>query len=284
VTFDILSDNLIDPGESIKVSFGRTLPDGVTQGGPSESTIYFTDTSTVNVRFASASYTAEEGTTAQITVQLNTAAGRTVAIPLTTAFQGGATAADFVTLPTSVTFGPTDTAKTIDIEITDDSHSDPGESIKVSFGSTLPDGVTQGGPSQTTINITDNDFQQLQVELWGESTTAAEGTWAHVGVSLSATPNRILVIPFTVTFQGGATEDDISDLALTRDPVTGTLTAAFAVGERTKPITFDVLTDDLVESGESVTISIGSSLPEGVILGTPSQFTITLTDAAEPEA
>ena len=282
----ITDDSHVDPGESILISFGSTLPYGVTLGSPSQTTVNIDDPDTpaVEVNFGATTYTATEGTTAQVTVQLDQAPKRPVTIPLTTAFQGGATAADFGTLPTSVTFASNATSATVSFAVTDDGISDPNESIRLSIGSTLPAKVTAGTTNQTTVDITDTGVQQLQVRLFADSSTAAEGTVAHVGVAFSADPDRILVIPFTVTFQGGATEDDIDELALNKDPVTGALTATFAIGERNKPITFSVLTDSLSESGESVTISIGSSLPEGVTLGTPSQFTITLTDPPEVES
>ncbi|MYG71800.1 MAG: hypothetical protein F4197_04885 [Acidimicrobiia bacterium] len=282
----IVDDDHRDPGESIRLSFGSTLPDGVTQGTPSHTTVNIDDLDTpaVEVNFGAMTYAATEGTTAQVTVQLDKAPKRTVTVPLTTAFKGGATAADFGTLPTSVTFASDATSATVSFAVTDDGISDPNESIQLSIGTTLPAKFTAGTTNQTTVSITDTGVQQLQVRLFADSSTAAEGTVAHVGVAFSADPDRILVIPFTVTFQGGATEDDIDELALNKDPVTGVLTATFAIGERNKPITFSVLTDSLSESGESVTISIGSSLPEGVTLGTPSQFTITLTDPPEVES
>ncbi|MYB09168.1 MAG: hypothetical protein F4Y28_04230 [Acidimicrobiia bacterium] len=282
----IVDDSHVDPGESILIAFGSTLPDGVTTGTNSQTTVNIDDPDTpaVEVNFGAMTYAATEGTTAQVTVQLDKAPKRTVTVPLTTAFKGGATAADFGTLPTSVTFASDATSATVSFAVTDDGISDPNESIQLSIGTTLPAKFTAGTNNQTTVSITDTGVQQLQVRLFADSSTAAEGTVAHVGVAFSADPDRILVIPFTVTFQGGATEDDIDELALNKDPVTGVLTATFAIGERNKPITFSVLTDSLSESGESVTISIGSSLPEGVTLGTPSQFTITLTDPPEVES
>ncbi|WP_419849077.1 Calx-beta domain-containing protein [Candidatus Poriferisocius sp.] len=290
LSFAVIGDGRGDPGESIRLSLETSLPSGVTAGTPSQTIVNITDTelSPITVSFTSSTYSVSEGNLASVRLTLNKAPGRTVTIPLTYAYQDGATAADFGRFglaPANIVFGPNDVAISFGPDVVDDGFADAGESFTVAIGPNLPAGVTAGTPRQATVNITDTGLQQLQVELFTDSTTAAEGTWAHVGVVFSATPKRTLVIPFTVTFQGGATEDDIHDLTLGRkDPDTGIFTATFPIGVGSKPITFDVVTDDLVETGESVTISIGSSLPEGVTLGTPSQITITLTDPPEPEA
>ena len=109
----------------------------------------------VQVSFASASYTAEEGTAAQVTVELDAIPNRTVVVPLTAAFHGGATTADAGLLPPSVTFGPNEATKTIAVDIASDKLSDPGETITLAIGQNLPTGVAQGSPSQTTISIID---------------------------------------------------------------------------------------------------------------------------------
>ena len=288
LSFTVTDDGQIDTGESIQLAIGTTLPDRVTAGTPNQATVTITDTGVtpVTVKFTSSTYTASEGTIAHARLTLDKAPGRTVVIPVTYAYQSGATAADFGRFgfaQTSITFAPTDVAISFGPSVIDDGIVDSGESFTVTIGTNLPDGVTAGTPNQATVNITDTGLQQLIVQFFTESFTATEGTGALMGVHFNASPKRIVVIPFTISYQGGASNEDIGSLALSKDPVTGTLTATFAIGEQGKPVTFDVLMDDLVESGESVTISISSTLPEGVTLGANSQVTVTFTDAPEPE-
>ena len=79
-------------------------------------------------------------------------------IPLTYMYLGGATAADFTNLPANVTFGANATSERVTLWVVDDFEEDPGESLKVSFGS-LPAGVSVNswsGPS-TIIPVIDND-------------------------------------------------------------------------------------------------------------------------------
>ena len=78
-----------------------------------------------------------------IKVVLSADPERTVTIPILTADQNGATAADY-TVPAQVVFQSGDTEKTLSFARTvDDSVDDDGESVQLSLG-TLPTGVTEG--------------------------------------------------------------------------------------------------------------------------------------------
>ena len=71
----------------------------------------------------------------------------------------GATGADY-SVPSVVAFNAGETSATITLlaiedEIDDD---DDDESVRLSFGPVLPEGVTQGTPSTTEVFITDNDL------------------------------------------------------------------------------------------------------------------------------
>ena len=66
--------------------------------------------------------------------------------------QNGASSADYSGVPASVTFNTGDTSKTFDFAATDDTYSDTGESVKLTFGA-LPDRVSEGTPAETTVTI-----------------------------------------------------------------------------------------------------------------------------------
>ena len=105
------------------------------------------------VRFGSGTYTAAEGDSVTVTVNLSAAPTSAVTIPITAANQGGASNSDY-SVPTSVTFATTDTSKTFTFTANDDADNDRGESVLLSFG-TLPVRVNEGEPSTSTVNITD---------------------------------------------------------------------------------------------------------------------------------
>ena len=100
----------------------------------------------------------EEGGGYRLHFSLNAKPGQTLTIPLTYTYLGGATAADFSGLPANVTFGANATSAGVTIRPVDDFEEDPGESLKVSFGS-LPAGVSVSSWSgrSTIIPVINND-------------------------------------------------------------------------------------------------------------------------------
>ncbi len=104
--------------------------------------------------------------------------------------------------------------------------------------------------------------------------TDAEGSHADVILCLDQDPWRTLVFNYKISFQGGATADDM-------EPTNTYQT--FAPYSNCYPFTFRVIGDDLVETGEQITVSFAQPLPDGVTLGTPSKIIFNLTDAPEPE-
>ena len=131
-TFTANSDTDDDDGERVRLSFG-TLPAVATAGTTREAVISITDDDvpSVAVSFEQASYTVAEGSSASVKVKLDVAPEQELTIPLTAVNQGGATSADYGTLPTRVTFAATDTEKTFTFTATDDATDDDGESVQV---------------------------------------------------------------------------------------------------------------------------------------------------------
>ena len=277
-TFDFAAtdDTEDDDEESVRLGFGSSLPAGVSEGSPSETTVSITDDDDpqVTVSFGASTYTAAEGGTATVTVTLSADPERTVAIPVTTTNQGGATSADYSGVPASVTFDAGDTSKTFDFAGTADTEDDDGESVRLGFGSSLPAGVSEGSPSETTVSITDDDDPQVTVSFGASTYTAAEGGTATVTVTLSADPERTVAIPVTTTNQGGATSADYSGVPAS---------VTFDAGDTSKTFTFTAAQDTLDDDGESVKLAFGTSLPAGVSEGSPSETTVSITDDDDPQ-
>ena len=160
-TVRVTDDSEDDDGESVLIGFRRLFPDDLEVGryGPHKTTLHIADNDgekAVTVSFDAANYTAVEGgATATVKVRLDTAPGRPVTIPLTKTHRG-ATAADYSGLPGSVTFGASETEKTLTVTATDDSADDDRESVAIGFGS-LPSKVSAGSPSEAVVQLTDND-------------------------------------------------------------------------------------------------------------------------------
>ena len=181
-------------------------------------------------------------------VELDVAPEREVVIPLVAANQGGASSSDYGTLPTSVTFSATETAKTFTFTATDDSADDDGESVRFSFG-TLPGGVSEGSTDETVISITDDDAPSVVVSFAQDAYTVAEGSSVTVAVELDVAPEREVVIPLVATNQGGATSADYGTLPTS---------VTFSATETAKTFTFTATDDSADDDGESVRFSFGT--------------------------
>ena len=273
-TFSAVQDTDNDDDESVLFAFG-TLPGGVSEGSTNEAVISITDDDVPSVvaSFAQDAYTVAEGGSVTVTVELDAAPERQVIIPLSAANQGGATSADYGTLPTSATFAATDTEKTFTFTATDDTTDDDGESVQFTFGSTLPTGVSEGSTNEATVSITDDDAPaSVTVNFAQASYTVAEGGSVAVTVTLDDDPERQVVIPLTRTNEGGASDSDYSG-------VPANLT--FASGDTAKTFTFTANSDTDDDDDERVKIGFGT-LPPVATAGSTNEATVSITDDDVP--
>ena len=116
------------------------------------------------VHFENAAYAGEtRAPHLAVKVKLSKAPGSEVVIPISRANRAGATDPDYSGVPDTLTFGATDTEKTITFAATDDEVDDDGEKVELSFG-TLPGGITatSGEAAEATVAITDDDDAHRQ--------------------------------------------------------------------------------------------------------------------------
>ena len=195
---------------------------------------------------------------------------RTVTIPITTSNRAGASNTDY-SVPENVTFNSGETSKTFTFSATQDTVDDDGESVKLTFG-TLPPEVSAGTPSETTVNIADDNDPQVSVSFGGTSYSVAEGGTVTVGVTLSADPERSVTIPITTLDEGGATQGDWSGVPAN---------VTFARGETAKTFWFSATQDNANDDGESVRLGFGN-LPTGVTEAATRETVVSITDDDVP--
>ena len=121
-------------------------------------------------------------------------------------------------------------------------------------------------PSPYVVTITDDD-PSVTVSFGQAAYTVVEGSAQDIIVTLSDDPQRTVVIPVTITDQGGATGDDYSGVP---ESVT------FNTGETSKTIHFAAAADTVDDDGESVMLCFCSSLPPGVTEGSTKETIITI--------
>ena len=273
ITFQATPDDVDDDGESVKLGFGSSLPARITTGSPAETTVSITDDDlpSVTASFEQASYTVAEGNSIMVKVVFSADPERTVTIPLLRVNQGGASAQDYSNVPGNVVFNGGDTEKTFTFTAASDNVDDDGESVRISFG-TLPDQVSAGTYSGTTVSITDDDVPAVTVSFEESSYTVGEGDSVEVKLTLSADPERTVTVPLTRTNQGGATASDYSVPS----------SVVFNSGDTEKTVSFSATQDTADDEGESVKLGFGSSLPTGVTVGSTDETTVSITDDDEP--
>ena len=282
-----------DTARTVTVTAGRdddSTNDGVTlthtaSGGGYNSitrtlavTIRDDTPDSVTANFEQAAYTVQEGSSVTVKVKLSEDPKRSFTIPITKSNQDGASNSDYSGVPANVTFNSGDTEKSITFSATMDSVDDDGESVRITFG-TMPTGVSKGATRETVVSITDDDVPSVTVsfehstytvaESDDPSTTEVKENEVAIKVTLSAEPERSVTISITRTGQGGATSADYSGMPNS---------VAFASAETEKSITFTAAGDDIDDDGESVKLTLGPTLPTGVLAGSTNEATVSITD------
>ena len=152
---------------------------------------------------------------------------------------------------------------------------DVGKYLKAA--ASYSDGHGSGKTAESTSEMAvmqEVDLPDVTVQFGAAAYPASEGGNATVEVSLSADPERTVVIPITVTNQGGATSADYSGVPAS---------VTFNPRETLRSFVFEATQDSHYDGGESVTLTFGT-LPAEVTEGTTAQTTISITDDGIPAA
>ena len=190
------------------------------------------------------------------TVTLSVASSNAVTVDYTT--QGGTATegTDYTARSGTLTFSPGgNLTRTISVPIINDTiDEEEEETFTVSLSNASNAMI---GDASATGTIEDNDVPQVEVSFARDTYTVNEGSAVMMVVSLDKDPEREVIIPLTVTHQGGATNADYSGV-----PPSVTFTS----GER--EITFEItaINDGIDDDNETVTLRFGS-LPNRVSSG-----------------
>ena len=176
-TFDVTAtpDTDADGGESVRLGFG-TLPDGVVAGSSASASVALADGS--EQRFV-VSFSTSSGHTVQVREGARRLRLRVllrdskwapsanprhpVTIPLVVTHTGGASEADYMPIPESVTIAAGQSEAAYYVRALPDDEDETGEGLRIDFGP-LPPGVTRNdwGPYET-IEFVDADAANLSV-------------------------------------------------------------------------------------------------------------------------
>ena len=144
-------------------------------------------TPAVTVYFGDSAYSADEGGSVAVQVQLSANPERTVTIPLEATPGTGAGTGDFTVEPDQVIFNSGETSKSVTFTPTDDTEDDDDETVELSFGG-LPSDVSEGSPNTTVVTIADNDDPAVTVSFESAAYTVTEGWTVDVMVDAGRRP------------------------------------------------------------------------------------------------
>ena len=227
----------------------------------------------MRVSFGAASYDVAEGGGVAVEVTLSAVPERTVTVLLTATNRGGAGADDYSGVPASVTFASGDTEQTFTLTATQDTVDDDGESVLLGFGD-LPERVAPGATATSEVAIVDDDHPRVAVGFAEGAHSVAEGDGVVVEVTLSAVPERTVVIPITATGQNGAAAGDWS---------VAPASVTFDSGDASKAFTLTATQDTVDDDGESVLLGFGD-LPDRVGADpAAATATVAIDDDDDPE-
>ena len=178
-----VDDDLDDDGESVVISGTHN---GVAFGDRQTVTVEDDDDPEVTVSFAQSGYRAAEGGHVDVAVTLSAVPERQVSIPVEAEGADGADSADFSISPSSLSFGANETTKTVRVSAANDSAVDPGESVALTFGASLPERISEGGIAETTVAIRDTDFTFAPAFAAGAGTAESDAGTYTVSEASSA--------------------------------------------------------------------------------------------------
>ena len=265
ITFTATQDDVDDGGKSVLLGFGTTLPGGVSLGTTVTTTVSITDDDGAGVSVSKASLTIAEGSSGTYTIVLDSQPTADVTVTINDPSNTDVTAE-----PASLTFSSTDwnTPKTVTVNAAQDADAED-ETATVTHTVTSTDSSYSGASASTvTVTITDDEVP-VTVQFGATTYEVVEGETVTVAVTLSADPERTVVILITHTPQGSTTSADYSGLPPN---------VTFNTGQMSQTITFTATQDDVDDGGKSVLLGFGTTLPGGVSLGTTVTTTVSITD------
>ena len=268
ITFEAIQDEVDDDGESVLLGFGAPLPGGVSLGTTGTTTVSITDDDVAGVSVSESSLTIAEGSSGTYTIVLDSQPTAGVAVAINDPSNTDVTAE-----PASLTFSSTDwnTPKTVTVNAAQDADAED-ETATVTHTVTSTDSIYSGASANSVaVMVTDDDDPQVTVSFGQAAYTVAEGGTQSVTVTLSVDPERMVVIPLVATEEGGASSEDYSGV-----PSSVTINA----GETSKTFEFMAMADDASDTGESVMIGFGTSLPSRVTEGTPNEARVTINQVS----
>ena len=223
------------------------------------------------IQFTSTSTSAAEGSSATLIVQRTGGTLGAVSVNYATIARSATAGSDYTSSSGTLTWAAADSApKTISVPVLTD--ADTGESdevFEVQLGAPVG-GVLLGENQAATVNIIGVDpatVPHFQFASSGTMASEAAGSF-DVTITASLPPVSPISVPFVAS--GSATSG--TDYTVSPSPL------AFGIGETSKTVTITLTQDSLLETNETITLTLGNPTGGTALLGTQTTFSATITD------
>ena len=279
VSFTDIDDSLNEAStETATLTFAATLS-SVIVGTNSLTTLQVLDNDLrPTVYFKERSSEPTEGGEYELSVELSAVSASEVRIPLVIS-NGTADTDDYSLTNTMVVIPSGERTGSVTLSITNDTLPEPTESFTVNIGDAVIGAdrrSTPGTPLSHVVQIQRSDtlVADLSVSTTSISETGVGGQDAAltVKVTLDGPALTDLTIPIAVTSRDATSPQDYSELS----------TITIAEGDTAGSGTITIVDDTLSESTETLQISLGHSLPTGVIRGSRTNFSVGIHDNDRP--
>jgi cytochrome c oxidase assembly protein Cox11 len=269
IVVDVLNDDIVEDVETVTVTltgFGAHDPSISLDPAPANltATVSITDDDTDTLTISSPTVTEGDSGTTTMTFTVTSpnavAGGFTVAFNVANVTTDGSDYTVVTSSPLTFTGAPGE-SQTITIEVNGDTTVESDETLSVTLGQVIPSSpavaarITTGAVG--TGEIANDDSTTLTVS----SPTVTEGNAGTTTLTFTVTSPNAVQGGFTVAFNVADGTADSSDYSVI---TTSPLTFTGAAGE-TQTITVNVNGDTLIESDETLTVTLGAVTPTGLV-------------------
>ncbi|MFM6323106.1 MAG: Calx-beta domain-containing protein, partial [Microcystis panniformis] len=175
---------------------------------------------------------------------------------------------DYTSIPTSVTFAAGSSTATVTVDPTADTTVEPDETVILTLAAGT--GYTVGTPNAATGTITNDDVTLPSITLAVAPSSVTEDGTTNLVYTFTRSGSTTNSLTVNYTLGGTAT----LNTDYTRTGTTNTVT--FAAGSSTATITVDPTADTIVESNETVILTLAAGT--GYTVGTPNAATGTINN------
>lgn len=225
--------------------------------------------------FSASTYSAGENA-GTVTITITRTANTNVAASVNYATANGTALAgsDYTTATGTLNFAAGDISKTFTVSLLNDNVIEPDETVSLSLSSPTG-GATLGTPGTATLTIINDDVAIPGAFSFSSGTYSVNENQGSISITVNRTANTNVAASVNYATSNGSAFAGSDYTA-----ASGTLN--FAAGETSKTFVISISNDTLVESDETVALTL-SSPTAGATLATPATATLTIVSDDLPD-